>query len=51
MILPSLFERRSDLPLERDASRRFLPWLVALNVFLAVLALAGLMGRAAGTGA
>lgn len=43
MILPALFERRSDLPLERDASRRFLPWLVALNVFLAVLALAGLM--------
>jgi cell division transport system permease protein len=43
MILPGLFERRSDLPLEKDASRRFLPWLVALNVYLAVLALAGLM--------
>ena len=50
MILPSLFERRSDLPLERDDSRRLLPWLVALNVYLAVLALAGLMviGDAAG---
>ena len=43
MIFPSLFERRSDLPLEGDAARRFLPWLVALNVYLAVLALAGLM--------
>lgn len=39
-----LFEpRRSDLPLRTDASRRFLPWLVALNVYLAALALAGLM--------
>lgn len=38
-----LFQRRSDLPLEKDASRRFLPWLVALNVYLACLALAGLM--------
>jgi cell division transport system permease protein len=43
MIFPSLFERRSDLPLDRDAARRFLPWLVALNVYLATLALAGLM--------
>lgn len=43
MIFPSLFERRSDLPLDRDAARRFLPWLVALNVYLAALALAGLM--------
>lgn len=38
-----LFQSRSDLPLEQDASRRFLPWLVALNVYLAALALAGLM--------
>jgi len=38
-----LFESRSDLPLRTDASRRFLPWLVALNVYLAALALAGLM--------
>lgn len=49
-LLPSLFDRSSDLALERDAARRFLPWLVALNVYLAVLALAGLMviGDAAG---
>jgi hypothetical protein len=32
MNLSRLFERRSDLPLEQDASRRFLPWLVALNI-------------------
>ncbi|HEY4134936.1 MAG TPA: FtsX-like permease family protein [Alphaproteobacteria bacterium] len=38
-----MFETRSDLPLRGDASRRFLPWLVALNVYLAALALAGLM--------
>ena len=33
--------RRSDLPLDRDAISRFLPWLIAFMVFLAVLALAG----------
>ena len=43
MNLSRLFERRSDLPLEQDASRRFLPWLVALNIYLACLALGGLM--------
>ncbi len=32
--------RRSDLPMARDATSRFLPWLVALMVFLAALALA-----------
>lgn len=50
MILDHLFQRRSDFPLEKDASRRFLPWLVALNVYLASLAMAGLMviGDAAG---
>jgi cell division transport system permease protein len=31
--------RRSDLPLERDPSGRFLPWLIALMVYLAALAL------------
>lgn len=31
--------RRSDLPLERDASGRFLPWLVSVMVYLAALAL------------
>ncbi len=33
--------RRTDLPLDRDAHARFLPWLIAFMVFLAVLALAG----------
>ncbi len=39
--------RRSDLPLERDPSGRFLPWLVALMVYLAALALvcAMMMGK------
>lgn len=35
-----MFGRRSDLPLTQDATSRFLPWLVALMVFLAALALA-----------
>jgi cell division transport system permease protein len=34
---------RSDLPLERDESSRFIPWIIALMVFLATLALAGAM--------
>jgi len=34
---------RSDLPLDSDADGRFLPWLLAFAVFLAVLALAGLL--------
>ncbi len=42
-MLAHLLQRRSDFPLEQDASRRYLPWLVALNVYLAALALAGLM--------
>ena len=43
--------RHTDLPLSGDATSRFLPWLVALMVFLAAMALAGaftiggLMGR------
>lgn len=32
---------RSDLPVARDASGRLLPWLVAVMVFLAALALSG----------
>lgn len=32
---------RSDLPLQGDAASRFLPWVVAVMVYLAVLALAG----------
>lgn len=35
-----MFRQRSDLPLEHDPSSRFLPWLIALMVYLAVLALA-----------
>lgn len=34
---------RSDLPLERDASGRFLPWLIGFMVYLAALATAGSM--------
>lgn len=34
-----MLRRRSDLPLDRDPSGRFLPWLVAVMVFLAALAL------------
>ncbi|WP_207479902.1 cell division protein FtsX [Arenibaculum pallidiluteum] len=32
---------RYDLPLERDEAGRFLPWIVALMAYLAILALAG----------
>ena len=35
-----MFATRTDLSLERDAQDRFLPWLVAFMVFLAVLAFA-----------
>ena len=36
---------RSDLPLAVDPSSRFLGWITALMVFLAVLALAGLLAE------
>lgn len=36
-----MLRARSDLPLERDESSRFIPWIVALMVYLASLALAG----------
>lgn len=39
-----MFARRTDLPLDRDALSRFLPWLIAFMVFLAALAQAGLIG-------
>ena len=32
-----MFNRQSDLPFERDQSTRFLPWIVALMVFLGAL--------------
>lgn len=38
----NLFASRSDLPLDRDASSRYLPWLVALMVFLAAVAVASM---------
>ena len=46
-----MLNRRSDLPLKGDATSRFLPWLVALMVYLSAVAvagtfvLAGLVGR------
>jgi cell division transport system permease protein len=33
--------RKSDIPLSRDDSGRFLPWIIALMVYLAALTLAG----------
>jgi len=42
-----MLNRRTDLALDRDSLGRFLPWLIAFMVYLAVLALAGaLMLRA-----
>ncbi len=38
-----MFAHRSDLPLDKDALSRFLPWLIAFMVFLAVLAMAGVL--------
>lgn len=38
-----MFSRRSDLPLDRDAHSRYLPWLIAFMVFLSVLAFAGML--------
>ena len=35
--------RRSDLPLDHDAHSRFLPWLIAFMVFLANLAMVGML--------
>jgi len=38
-----MFARRSDLPLDKDTLSRFLPWLIAFMVFLAVMAMAGVL--------
>jgi cell division transport system permease protein len=38
-----MFSRRTDLPLDRDALSRYLPWLIAFMVYMAVLALAGIL--------
>ena len=37
-----MFSKQSDLPLDRDSHSRFLPWLVAFMVFLAVTGLSGI---------
>ena len=34
---------RTDLPLHRDTTARFLPWIIGCMVYLAALALAGTM--------
>jgi cell division transport system permease protein len=36
-----MWRQRLDIPLNRDSSVRFLPWIIALMVYLAGLALAG----------
>ncbi len=38
-----MFARRTDLPLDRDSLSLFLPWLIAFMVYLASLALAGIL--------
>ena len=38
-----MFSKRTDLSLDRDALGRYLPWLIAFMVYMAVLALAGLL--------
>jgi len=38
-----MLSRRSDLPLKGDATSRFLPWLVALMVYLSAIAVAGVL--------
>jgi len=37
-----MFSRRTDLPLDADILGRFLPWIIAFMVFLAILATAGM---------
>jgi len=38
-----MFRTKYDLPLQRDVTGRFLPWIIALMVYLAILALSGSM--------
>ena len=38
-----MLSRRSDLPLHGDALSRYLPWLIAFMVYLAMMALAGVL--------
>lgn len=45
-----MLRRHSDLPLEKDTSNRFLPWIIAFMVWLAALALAGAMAFSTAVG-
>ena len=36
-----MWRRRLDIPLNRDSSVRFLPWIIGLMVYLAGIAVAG----------
>jgi cell division transport system permease protein len=38
-----MFDRHQEIPLARDRAGRLLPWIIALMIFLAVLATAGAM--------
>ncbi|EWY37028.1 membrane protein [Skermanella stibiiresistens SB22] len=38
-----MFRTHYDLPLQRDVTGKFLPWIIALMVYLAMLAMAGSM--------
>ena len=38
-----MFAKRSDLPLDNDSLSKFLPWLIAFMVFLAVLSMFGML--------
>ena len=38
-----MFSQHSDLPLDKDTLSQFLPWLIAFMVFIAVLAMAGML--------
>lgn len=42
-----MFRQRTDFALERDGLDRFLPWLIAFMVFLAVFAFAGVLALGA----
>lgn len=39
-----MFDRRSELSLRSDGSSRFVPWVIALKVYFAALAIAGGLG-------
>ncbi|MBL27028.1 MAG: cell division protein [Rhodospirillaceae bacterium] len=46
-----MFDRRSELSLKGDGSSRFVPWVIALKVYFAALAIAGGLGlQAAASG-